>query len=76
MTVILELTEADSFHSYHFIAVPQPIIISHISIGSAVVLIKVSYNVHYNVSVLLVSPCGLNNITKSTEVYYGALSPE
>ena len=71
VTVILEL-DSLSLYSYYVSAVPQ--LTSLISIGSTVVLIKVSFNVHYNVSILAASPCGRNNFMKFFEVYYGALS--
>ena len=72
VTVYLELTEFDLLYSYHVSAIPQ--LISHMFIGSRVVRFKMSYNVHYNVSVLAASPCGKNNVTMFTEVYYGVLN--
>ena len=72
ITVTFELTELNSLYSYYVSAVPQ--LISHVFIGSTVIQVNVSYNVHYNASVLAASPCGKNNVTAFTEVYYGEIS--
>ena len=74
VTVYLELIEFDLLYSYHVSAIPR--LISHMLIGSRVVRFKVSYNVHYNVSVLAIvtSPCGKSNVTMFTELYYGVLN--
>ena len=70
-TVTLELTELNSLYLYHVSALPQ--LTSHMFIGSTIVQVKVSYNVHYNMSILAASPCGKNNITTFIEVFYGEL---
>ena len=69
VTVTLELTELKMLYSYHINATPQ--LISHMLIGHKMVQLNVSYNVHYNVSVLAASPCGKNNVTTFSEIYYG-----
>jgi hypothetical protein len=71
VTVTLLLTELDSLYLYHVSAIPQ--LISHIFNESIMhmVQIEVSYNIHYNVSILAESPCGKNNLANFTEVYFG-----
>ena len=69
-TVTLELTELNSFYSYHVSALPQ--LMSHMFIESTMVQIKVFYNVHYNVSIIATSACG-KSITTFTDIYYGEL---
>ena len=69
VTVTLELTELNMLYSYHVNAIPQ--LISHLFFGRKMVQLNVSYNVHYNVSVLAASPCGKNNVTTFSEIYYG-----
>ena len=73
VTVTLDLTglDNDSLYSYHVSAIPQQI--SHMFIESKVILLNISYNIHYNVSIIAASPCGKNNNTNFTEVYYGEL---
>jgi hypothetical protein len=69
VTVTLLLTGLDPLYSYHVSAIPQ--LISQTFIESAMVQVKVSYNIHYNVSILAASPCGKNNLTNFTEVFFG-----
>ena len=73
ITVMLKLTEINSLYSYHINAIPQLLSLKFVDDSQTMVQVKVSYNVHYNVSILAASPCGKNNVTKFTEVYYGEL---
>lgn len=69
VTVTLLLTELDSLgYSYHVSAIPR--LISKTLIRSTTVEVEVSYNIHYNVSILAASPCGKNNFTNFTEIIY------
>ena len=60
-------------YSYHISAIPQLLSHTFVKGNRTVVQIKVLYNIHYSVSILATSPCGKNNVTVFTEVYYGAL---
>jgi hypothetical protein len=71
VTVTLLLTEFDSLYLYHVSAIPQ--LISQTFIESTMVQVGVSYNIHYNVSIIAASPCGKNNVTKFIEVYFGEI---
>ncbi len=73
VTVTLLLTELDSPYSYHVSAIPQLIsrTFNEGTMHNIMVQIEVSYNIHYNVSILASSPCGKNNLTNFTEVYFG-----
>jgi hypothetical protein len=71
VTVTLLLTELDSLYSYHVSAIPG--LLSHTFNESIMhmVQVEVSYNIHYNVSIMAASPCGKNNLANFTEVYFG-----
>ena len=76
VTFTLLLTELDSLsYSYHISATPQlrsqPFIDYHSTMNNITVQVEVPYNMHYNVSILAVSPCGKNNLIKFTQVYFG-----
>ena len=71
--ITLLLTELDSLsYSYHVSGSPQltsqPF---NSTMNNVTVQVEVLYNIHYNVSILAASPCGKNNFTKFTQVYFG-----
>lgn len=67
VTVTLKLTEWKPLYSYYIDVIPSiPVTFN----GNKSVMMKMSYNVQYNVSVLSAHLCGENNITVFTQLFH------
>ena len=68
--VTVKWIEESPFYLYDITVVPQ---VEAIFTGRVRVQLKVQYNSLYNVSVVASSPCGLDNVTNFTELFYSEL---
>lgn len=69
VTVSLEWHQNLYFHSYYVsVDIPNNIIVMRTN-GSVHLMLKVSYNTFYNISILAMLPCG-ENVTDLTELFY------
>ena len=69
VTVTLELAEVDPMNTYHIIVIPPSPSMFNASTGLRAML-TMSYNTMYNVSVLAESPCGRENVTYFSDLFY------
>ena len=71
VTVTLEWYQNRSFYSYYVSVTPDIVMRTN---GSILLKLKVPYNTFYNVSILATPPCGKNNVTNFTELFYRELN--
>ena len=71
ITVMIKWMEESPFYLYHITVFPQAEIIFA---GRDQVQLNILYNIFYNVSVVASSPCGLDNATNTTEIFFSELA--
>jgi hypothetical protein len=65
--VSLEWVPENSFYTYHVDVTPQPAFRMNLRRNS--IRLEIEYNILYNVSIVIISPCG-QPVAKN-EIYYG-----
>ena len=66
VTVILNWDELNPLHSVNVTVAPE----LQVNISRSSAQLRVAYNIMNNISVVVSHPCGQNNVTVFTKVYY------
>ena len=70
-TIVLNWTTVSFLHAYHVSVTPQVELMFN---SSTRVHLRVQYDTKYNVTVEVIHPCGLSNLTVFTQLYYSKFS--